>query len=107
MLSAAIFSGSLPLIYRTITANRKAQLRLSAYQAAHQELENLRGYEVANLANHSFTVTSVPGATGTVTVDKSVNGQPTTTIAKVTSAVSWSFQNSPDSVQLTSYIYGD
>ena len=106
-ISAVIFSGTLPLVYKTITANRKAQLRLNAYQSAHQEIENLRGYRVADLANHSFTVSTVPGATGSVVVDKNMNGQPQTTIAKVTCKVSWVFQTKSDSVELSTYIYGE
>jgi prepilin-type N-terminal cleavage/methylation domain-containing protein len=106
-IAAVIFSGTLPLIYKTITANRKAQLRLNAYQAAHQELESLRGVPIGDLSDHSFSVSGVPGANGTLTVDKSLNGQPQTSIAKVTSKVTWTFQTKTDSVELNTYLYGE
>jgi hypothetical protein len=79
---------------------------LNAYQAAHRELENLRGDKVSTLSNYNFNISTIPGSTGTLTVDKSMNGQPSTTIAKVTSRVQWTFHTKQEDVTLSTYMYG-
>jgi prepilin-type N-terminal cleavage/methylation domain-containing protein len=105
-ICTAIFSGSLPLIYKSVTANRKAELRLKAYESAHQELENVRGKPIANLENSDFSPTGVPGAIGHILVEKTINGNPETNIAKVTSQVTWTFQGKNEKVELNTYLYG-
>jgi prepilin-type N-terminal cleavage/methylation domain-containing protein len=105
VVGAAIFTGILPITMNTITANKDARLKLYAYEDAQQELENMRGDSFSQITNHSFTVSNITGATGTITVNTTVDGATQTTIAAVTSKVAWTFHSKNESVTLSTYIY--
>lgn len=106
VVGAAIFSGVLPLAMNTMAQDKDSRLKLYAYEDAQQELENMRGSSFATLANHTFAVTNISGATGTVTVSFTVDGATQTNIAAVTSNVAWTFHSKNRSVTLNTYIYG-
>jgi len=105
VVSAVIFSGVLPLMAKTTTTNKAAKLKLFAYESARDEIENMKGISVSSLTNHNFTVSSIPGATGTVTINNTVNGVVETDIAAVTSNVSWTFMGKNESIELNTYLY--
>ncbi len=105
-ISATIFAGVLPLIAKTTTANKAARLKLLAYQAANNEIENMRGTAISELEDHNFSVTSISGATGSVTVDKDVYGETQTDIAAITSTVTYVFKGKTEEVELITYLYG-
>lgn len=106
-ISAVIFSGALPLIFKTTTANKAARLRLNAYEAAHQEVENMRGSNLSTLVNHPFAISNISGATGQVIISDNINGSPQTNIVSVVSRVTWTFKNKTETVELKTYLYGD
>ena len=101
-----IFSGVLPLIFKTTTLNRSAQLKLNAYEAAQQEIENLQGENIGSLENYTFNPSGIPGSVGRVIVDKTIGGS-TNNFASVTSRVSWVFQNKNEQIELKTYFYGE
>lgn len=105
-IATTIFSGILPLIFKTITANKAAKLKLIAYESAHQEIENIRGQDISTLSNHNFAVAGISGATGSFTIDKNIDGQERTDIAKVNSKISWTFKGKTENIEVNTYLYG-
>jgi prepilin-type N-terminal cleavage/methylation domain-containing protein len=106
VVSGAIFAGVMPLIFKTITTNKSARLKLNAYESAHRELENMRGQAVSDMTEHAFTVMGVPGGTGHIYINRTLNGVAQTDIAAITSRVNWSFNGKNEQVELKTYLYG-
>lgn len=103
---AIIFSAVLPLIFNSITANRGTKLKLIAYEAASQEIENLREQKVSSLVSPShtaFTVSEVPGAVGDIYINKALGDEK---IAAVTSTVTWTYHGKSEKIELNTYLYG-
>lgn len=100
-VASAVFSAAVPLIFNTISANRAAKLKLNAYQAAQNEIENLKNQNISTFETGSFTVTGVPNATGTLTVTK-----PEEDLADIKSQVTWVYRGKTENVELRTYIFG-
>lgn len=100
VISAAVFAGAIPLIFKTVSANRSAKIKQAAYEGAQKEIENAKLQLFNNITNHNFTVTGVPNGSGTFLVTISPAD-----LAKVTSRVNWTFQGKNEQIELNSYIY--
>ena len=105
-VTTVIFSGVLPLIFKTTTMNRQANLKLHAYQAAQRELENLRGSNAATLEGYTFTPNGVPNGTGEVLVETEIGGDDSN-LSAVTSRVSYTLQGKNERIELKSYFFGE
>ena len=107
VISAAIFSAVLPLITNTINRNRDTRLRLIAYEAASNQIEDLREHKISSLvapSHDAFDIPDIPGSTGDVYVTKPLGDQK---IAQVQVTVNWSLSGKTQQVVLNTLIYGN
>lgn len=105
-LMATIFAAVMPLIYSSINNNKDARLKLIAYEAANQKIEELRDDKIPSLIapNHTyFTVDGIAGSNGDLYVTKPFGDA---RIAKVDCTITWSFYNRNHSIKLSTYMYG-
>jgi len=105
-VTAVVFSAVLPLLENTINKNRDTRLRLVAYEAASNQVEELRDTKVLSLIDGShipFSIPEIPGSTGDVYITKTLGDQ---TIAKVDVTVNWSFSGKTQKAEITTYLYG-
>jgi type II secretory pathway pseudopilin PulG len=61
-------SALLPFIVENLTINPRSKKRLVAYEAAYAKVEDLRHQNFIDLANASFAVPEISGASGQVTI---------------------------------------
>jgi prepilin-type N-terminal cleavage/methylation domain-containing protein len=107
VVCAIIISTVVPLISNSITQNRSTKLKLLAYEAASQEIENLREQKVSSMVSPShtpFTVASIPGSTGDIYVNKALGDEK---IAAVTATITWTFHGKNEMIELKTYLYGE
>jgi prepilin-type N-terminal cleavage/methylation domain-containing protein len=105
-ISAIIFTAVFPLLFSSIEKNRDTRLKLVAYEAASNEIENLRARKISSLlapSHNPFDIPEIPGSTGDVFIQKNLGD---TKIASVLITVSWTLKGNPQKVELTSYLYG-
>jgi len=105
-LTAVIFSAVLPLLENTITKNQDTRLKLVAYEAASNQVEELRDTKVLSLVDQThipFTIPEIPGSTGDVYITKPL-GDPK--IAVVDVKVNWRFHNKNQVAEIKTYLYG-
>lgn len=103
---STIFAGVLPLLYNSINNNKEGRMRLLAYEALNQHLEEMREEKVSSLLapNHIlFTIDSIPNGQGDIYVTKPFADQ---RIARLDCTVNWSFQDKNHSITVNTYIYG-
>jgi prepilin-type N-terminal cleavage/methylation domain-containing protein len=98
-----IFAGLMPLLANTVNKNKNARLRLVAYEAASEKLEEYREKKISSLqaGTEIFSVSALPNSTAVVTIEK-----PQTSLAAITTTISWNFSNKPQKVELKTYLYG-
>ena len=104
--SAAIFTAVLPLLSNSIEKNYDTRLRLIAYEAASNEIEELREGKVSSFLapNHiAFDIPEIPGAVGDVYITKDLGDQ---RIAAVKVSVTWTNKGTEKTVELNTYLYG-
>ncbi len=105
-ISAIIFTAVFPLLFSSVEKNRDTRLRLVAYEAASNQIEELRTRKISSLLAPShtpFDVPEIPGSAGDVYVQKNLGDNK---IASVLITVNWSFKGRLQKVELTSYLYG-
>lgn len=106
VVCAAIISAVVPLISNSITQNRSTKLKLLAYEATSQEIENFREQKVSSMvspSHTSFTVAGIPGSTGDIYVNKALGDEK---IAAVAATVTWTFHGKNEKIELNTYMYG-
>ena len=105
-ISAVIFTTIFPLLYSSMEKNRNNKLKLVAYEAASNQIEELRTRKVSSLlapSHITFEVTEIPDSTGDVFIEKKLGDEK---IASVLITVTWKFKNNTENVSLSSYLYG-
>ena len=105
-LTAVIFTAVMPLLSNTITKNRDTRLRLIAYEAASNQVEELRDTKVLSLVAPShipFTIPDIPSSVGDVFITKTLGDQK---IATIDVTVKWTFQNKAQTVEIKTFLYG-
>lgn len=105
-ISAMIFTAVFPLLFGAIERNRDTRLKLVAYEAASNQIEELRARRISSLlapAHIPFDVPGIPDSSGDVYVQKTLGDEK---IASVLITVNWTLKGKPQKVELTSYLYG-
>jgi prepilin-type N-terminal cleavage/methylation domain-containing protein len=98
-----ILAGLMPLLANTVNKNKEARLKLVAYEAASEKLEEYREKKISSLqaGAENFAIPDLPNSTGTVTIEK-----PQSSLAKITTSISWNFNKRNQKVELKTYLYG-
>lgn len=106
VLMATIFAAVMPLIYSSINNNKDSRLKLIAYEAASQKIEELRDEKISSLQapNHTyFTVPDIAGSSGDLYITKPLGD---TRLAQVECSITWTFQNRSHKIKTVTYMYG-
>jgi len=99
-----IASSLIPLFFSSISSNKASKNKLYAYEAAHAEVEEMRGKNFEDLAYYDFFISNLPTATGSVNIDDNIDGQRRDNIVKATVKVEWNFKGKDEKVVLETFI---
>lgn len=97
-------AGVIPLFSKAIVANHSARNQLFAYEAANAKIEDLRNATFSTIDNGSFSVSNLSNSTGTIQIDKNIDGASRTDILKATVMVNWTFTGKAEEVKVITYI---
>jgi prepilin-type N-terminal cleavage/methylation domain-containing protein len=106
VVMAIMFAGLLPLISKSVNANKDQRLRLVAYELASQRLEEYRERKIPSLLPGTITENPAELPNATLTISVSKPKAPDQTLALVSVDVTWSFNGRNQNVLLKTYLYG-
>ncbi len=105
-ISAAIFSAVFPLLFTSITTNRSAKLKLIAYEAASNQIEQLRERKIASLvapSDNPFSVPEIPASSGVTNITRPLSDS---NIVRVKVTINWPMRGNTEKIEMTTYLYG-
>ena len=100
---SVIVTGVLAAFVNVITINKTNEYYSQAYKILDSKIEELRSEPFSGIADSTFSVSELPGGTGTVTISNNIEGQNQDGIVEADVTVSWNFKKQTE-VKASTYI---